>query len=94
MSLEHVVQRRDQRRVELDRDHVGAARVERQGERAETRPDLDHPIAGADVRVADDRPRDVRIEQEVLAERPPGSDPVAVRELPEFAGAEAGGPTS
>jgi hypothetical protein len=94
MALEHVVQRRDQRRVDLDRHHVGAGRVERHGERAETRPDLDHPIAGADVGVADDGPRDVRIEQEVLAERPAGSDPVAVGEVPELAGAEARGPTS
>jgi hypothetical protein len=94
MSHEHVVQRRDQCRVELDRDHVGAGRVQRQRERAETRPDLDDPIGGADAGVADDRPCDVRIEQEVLAERTPGSDAVAVREVPQLAGAEAGGPTS
>jgi len=80
MVLEHVGQRGDQPGVELDRDHVGATRIERQREGAEAGPDLDNPIPGADTGIPDDRPRDVRVQEEVLSERPARSDPVPVRQ--------------
>ena len=94
MLLEHVGERGNQPRVELDRDHVGTARVERERERTETRPDLDHPNAGTDPGVPDDRARDVRIEQEMLSERSARGDPVPVREIPELRRSEPPGPTS
>ena len=41
----HLLERRDQPAVELDREHLGAGRGERHRQRAETGADLHHPIA-------------------------------------------------
>jgi hypothetical protein len=38
-------------------------------------------IAGADARVGDDGPREVRVDQEMLAERLRGPDAVPIREF-------------
>ena len=51
-------------------------------------------IAGADPGVPDDRPRDVRIEEEILAERLARSDPMPVRQVTELRGPETRGLTS
>jgi len=45
-------------------------------------------IAGADARVGSDGPREVRVDQEVLAERLRGTDAVAIREFPDRRRAE------
>ena len=71
---------RQQRPVELDREHaVGPGVGQRDRERPEARADLDHLHARADPGVARDRPRQVRVEQEVLAERLGRSDRVRRR---------------
>ena len=52
-------------------------RRQRDGERSEAGADLDHAIAGADARVGHDRSGEVRVDQEVLAERLRRADAVA-----------------
>ena len=55
-------------RVHLDRGHAGLGAEEVLGEGAVARADLEDPFAGADGKVAGDRPDDGVVAEEVLAE--------------------------
>ncbi len=64
-----LVERREEARVALDRDHLRGAGIEqRAGQPARARPDLDHAAPGELARRRSDPAQQVRIEQEVLAE--------------------------
>ena len=72
---------RQQRSIELDRQHALGARVgQRRRQRPEPRPDLDHAHPRPDPGVARDRAGEVRIQQEVLAERLGRADRVRLGE--------------
>ena len=83
-----LAERRDEAAIELNREHLRAGRGERQRERPEPGADLNHAIASGDAGVGGDRARQVRIDQEVLAERLRGADAVTPGELPDRAGAQ------
>ena len=87
----HLLERGHEGPVELDGEHVGAGVGDRDGERAEPGPDLHHSVARRHTGVGDDRAREVRIDQEVLAERLRGADAVAGGEVADRAGAEPAG---
>ena len=61
---------------------------ERPGQRAEAGADLDDPVARSHLRIRGDRTGQVRVDQEVLAERPLRADPVPLGEGPQLPGAE------
>jgi hypothetical protein len=63
------LERREQVPVELEGAHFGAGRGEREGERPESRTDLEDAITGTDVGEACDATRGVGINEEVLSER-------------------------
>jgi hypothetical protein len=66
----HRSERREQRPVELDREHARRARVgECHRQRPQPRADLDDPIPGTDTGVVRDRLREVRVGEEMLPER-------------------------
>ena len=69
-----------------------SGRRERQRERAQPGADLDDAIARAGTRLGGDRPREVRVDQEVLTERLGRLDAVARRQLADGAGPEAAPP--
>ena len=62
--------------VQLDRHHPGPGLGQRQGQRAQPGPELEHRGAGPDVGQAGDAPDRVGISDEVLAERPAGAKPM------------------
>ena len=66
--------------VVLDRDDVGARVGQAERERAEPGADLDDMVGRLDAGEADDAPHRVRIDHEVLAERPPGRQAVCVEQ--------------
>ena len=68
------------RSVELERDDVVPGVEQRERERAEPGPDLEHRCAGGQVGEGDDPPRGVGVDEEVLAEAPLGVEPVRVEQ--------------
>jgi hypothetical protein len=62
---------------------------ERHGQRSEPRADLDDVVRGANE--LSDRSRQIRIDQEILTERPGRPDAVPPRERSDRGGAEAVG---
>ena len=54
---------------------------QRQGQRTEARPDLDHAVAGTDAGQPGDAHHRVGVGHEVLAERPAGVQPVPLHQL-------------
>ena len=70
-GVERVLERRDERAVELDDVHVRAARGEVLAEDAEAAADLQHDVVGAQRGGALDDAEDVRVHEEVLAQVAP-----------------------
>ena len=62
-------QQRLKARVHLDGGDLGAGLQQSPRQAARTRPHLDDMIVGTDLRQPGDAPRDVQVEQEVLAKR-------------------------
>jgi hypothetical protein len=80
VGRDRLLERRQQRAVELDREDLGAGPGERDREGPEPSPDLEDAVTEPDARVARDRAREVRIDQEMLAERLRRDDPVPAGE--------------
>jgi hypothetical protein len=72
---------RDQRPVELDGEDLGAGGGQGHREGAEACAHLHHPVARSDARLRSDRPRQVRVDEEVLAQGLGGTDAVAAGDL-------------
>ena len=67
--------------VDLDRGDRGAGLGQRQGERTETGPDLDHPLSRGHPGEPDDPPDRVAVGHEVLPECPAGAEVVGLEQL-------------
>ena len=76
-----LLERGKQGAIELEGQNLGARPCEGDGERTEPSTDLHDTVAGPDLRVGDDRACEVRVREEVLAERLRRADPVTIREL-------------
>ena len=70
--------------VELEREHARAGVRQRERERADSRADLDHVVAGFDAGVTDDAARGVGVREEVLAERLARAYTVPIEERPQL----------
>ncbi len=70
-SCSDLAQRRRETAVDFDGDHVRAGLGQREGQRAEPGPDLDHVIARPDTGEGGDAPHGVGVGDEVLAEVTP-----------------------
>ena len=92
VRLDHLAQGGQQVAVELDRGDLGAGLGEGQRERAQSRADLDHPVARPHLGQAGDAAHGVGVGDEVLPQRPAGRQPVRVEEVADLAGAEGHGP--
>lgn len=87
----HLFQSGDQEAIRLDREDLGSGGRERNRQRAEAGADLQEPRAGPRPGVANYGPGRVGIGEEVLAERLPRADAVALGKLDQRALGE--GPT-
>jgi hypothetical protein len=65
---ERVLERRHERRIDLDDVHVRASRREVLAQHAEPAADFEDDVAGSSAGRALDHAEDVRVDQEVLAE--------------------------
>ena len=81
---ELAAQPRGQPGVELDRGHRGSGRQQPAREHAEARPDLDDPVAGADLGGGHDLVEGDRVGQEVLAQALLRPQPLGTEQSPQL----------
>ena len=90
----HRAKVRAERGIHLNGHHRPRHSEQRFRQNPPARADLQDRLARLEFRKANDLADDVRIDEEVLSERPARSDPVPVRQGTELRGSESRSPTS